>query len=81
MENKELKKVDMTLIGRFNRMLGKAVFAFEIGFDSLALGARSLRDFMYSVAKRSAELAEPEEGDKELFKKVDDAVASALEGR
>lgn len=71
----------MTLLGRFNKMLGKGVFAFEISFDALALGARSLRDFMYSVAKRSAELAEPEEGDKALFKRVDDAVDSALEGR
>lgn len=62
-------------------MMGKGIFAFEVSCDALALGARSLRDFMYSLAKRSASLAEPEEDDKVLFKRVDDAVDSALEGR
>ena len=71
----------MTLLGKFNKMIGKGIFALEISFDALALGARSLRDFMYSVAKRSAKLADPEEGDKDLFERVDNAVDSALEGR
>ena len=78
MKKKQLKKVDMTLLGRFNRMLGKGIFALEISFDGLALGARAVRDFLYSVAKRSAKLAEPEEGDEALFKSVDNAVDSAL---
>lgn len=81
MRKKEMKKVDMTLLGRVNKMLGKGVFALEVSADALALGARSVRDFFYSVAKRSAKLAEPEEGDKALFKRVDDAVDSALQGR
>ena len=81
MRKKELKRVDMTLVSRLNKMLGKGIFALDISFDALALGARSLRDFMYSVAKRSAKLADPEEGDKELFKTLDDAVDSALQGR
>ena len=81
MANKEIKKVNLTLMGRFNKMVGKGIFAFEISFDGLALAARSFRDFMYGVAKRSARLAEPEEGDKALFKRVDDAIDSALEGR
>ena len=81
MAEKEIKKVDLTLLGRLNRMLGKGVFVFEISFDGLALAARSFRDFMYGVAKRSARLAEPEEGDKDLFKSVDDAVDAALQGR
>ena len=71
----------MTLVGRLNKMLSKGIFAVDISFDALALGARAIRDFMYSVAKRSAKLAEPEEGDKDLFKTVDDAVDSALQGR
>ena len=75
---KGMKKVDMTLLGRFNNMLKKGIFTVEIGFDALALGARALRDFMYGVAKRSATLAAPEEGDKALFKGVDDAIDSAL---
>ena len=81
MAGKEIKKVNLTLLGRLNRMLGKGIFALEISFDGLALGARSFRDFMYGVAKRSAKLAEPEEGDQALFKSVDDAVDSALQGR
>ena len=81
MRKKEMKRVNMTLVGRLNKMLGKGIFALDISFDALALGARSLRDFMYSVAKRSAKLADPEEGDKELFKTLDDAVDSALQGR
>ena len=76
-----MKKVDLSLLGRFNKMLRKGIFAIDISFDALALGARSIRDFMYSVAKRSAKLAEPEEGDEALFKSVDNAVDSALKGR
>lgn len=78
---KQMKKVDMTLAGRANRMLGKGVFALEISFDAFALGARSVRDFLYSIAKKAAKLAEPEEGDEALFKRVDDGVDSALQGR
>ena len=78
---KEMKRVDMTLLGRFNRMIGKGIFALEIAFDAFALGARSLRDFMFTMAKRSAKLAEPEEDDEILFKRVDDAIDSALQGR
>ena len=81
MKNSQVKKVDLSLLGRLNKMLGKGIFALDISFDALALGARSLRDFMYSIAKRSARLAEPEEGDKDLFKSVDDAVDAALQGR
>lgn len=81
MGEKEIKKVNLTLIGRFSKMAAKGIFAVEISFDGLALAARSFRDFMYGVAKRSARLAEPEEDDKALFKRVDDAVDTALQGR
>ena len=81
MKKKEIKKVDLTLMGRFSKMVGKGIFALEISFDGLALAARSFRDFMYGMAKRSAKLADPEESDKALFKSVDDAVDAALQGR
>ena len=68
----------MTLVGKFGNMISKGIFALEVGFDALALGARAVRDFMFSIAKRSANLADPEEGDEALFKKVDDAIDSAL---
>ena len=68
----------MTLVGRLNKMLGKGIFALEISFDVLALGARSLRDLFYVAAARAATLAKMEGDMKETFKEVDDFVDSAL---
>ena len=73
-----MKKVNMTLVGRFNRMLGKSIFAFEIGFDALALGARGIRDLFYTLASRSAKLAKSEGNMRETFQEVDDFVDDAL---
>lgn len=68
----------MTLMSRFNRMVGKGIFAFEVGFDAIALGARAVRDFFYTGASRAAKLAD-EEGDmKETFDRVDSYIDSAL---
>lgn len=78
MKKKELKRVDMTLVGRFNRMLGKGIFALEISFDALALGARGIRDLFYTGASRAAKLADQEGDLKEVFERVDDRVDSAL---
>ena len=78
MKKKEMKKVNMTLVGRFNKMLGKGIFAFEIGFDALALGARGIRDLFYTLASRSAKLAKSEGNMRETFQEVDDFVDSAL---
>ena len=55
MKNKKLKKVDMTLVTKFNIIV-------SISFDALALCARSVRDFMYTAAARAAKLADAEEG-------------------
>ena len=76
-----MKKVNMTLVSRFNRMIGKGIFAFEIGFDALALGARTVRDFFYTCASRAAKLAKAEGNMKETFEEVDSFVDSALQGR
>ena len=75
---KKLKKVDMTLVGRFNRMLSKGIFAFEIAFDALALGARAVRDLFLTAAGRAAKLADSEGDLDEVFDRVDDRVDSAL---
>ena len=75
---KELKKVDMTLLGSFNKMLKKGIFALDVAADALALAARSIRDAIFTVASRSAKLAD-EEGDlEEVFERVDNRVDSAL---
>ena len=68
----------MTLLGRFNRMLGKGIFTIEIGFDAIALGARTVRDFLYTGASRAAKLAKDEGNMKDTFEEVDSFVDSAL---
>ena len=78
MRKKELKKVDMTLVSKLNKMLGKGIFALEITFDALALGARGVRDLFYTLASRSAKLAKSEGNMGEIFQEVDDFVDSAL---
>ena len=78
MRKKKMKEVDITLISRINRMLGKGIFSVEVGFDALALGARAVRDLFYTCASRASKLAD-EEGDmKETFERVDSFVDSAL---
>lgn len=73
-----MKKVNMTLVGRLNRMLGKGIFSVEVGFDALALGARAARDSMFVVVARAAKLADAEGDMAETFERVDDFVDSAL---
>ena len=68
----------MTLVGRFNKMLGKGIFALEIGFDALALAARAARDFLFTAASRAAKLANEEKVSAETFKSVDAKVNAAL---
>ena len=75
---KELKRVDMTLVGKLHNMISKGIFALEIGFDALALGARAIRDFFYTAASRSAKLADAEGDLSDTFKRVDDKIDSAL---
>ena len=75
---KEMKKVNMTLVGKINRMLGKGIFTLEISFDALALGARGIRDLFYTLASRSAKLAKTEGDMRETFQEVDDFVDAAL---
>ena len=71
----------MSLMSRFNRMVGKGIFALEIGFDAIALGARTIRDLFYTGASRAAKLAKTEGDMKETFEEVDSFVDSALGGR
>ena len=73
-----MKKVNMTLVGKINRMLGKGIFTLEISFDALALGARGIRDLFYTLASRSAKLAKTEGDMRETFQEVDDFVDAAL---
>lgn len=68
----------MSLLGRFNRMIGKGIFMIEISFDALALGARTIRDFFYVGASRAAKLADDEGNMTETFDRVDSYVDSAL---
>ena len=78
MKKKQIKKVDLTLMGRFNRMVAKGIFATEIIFDAIALGARGIRDLFYTGASRSAKLADQEGPMEETFDRVDSYVDSAL---
>ena len=68
----------MTLVSRFNKMLSKGIFAFEITFDAIALGARGLRDLFFTAAGRAAKLADSEGDLEEVFERVDDRIDSAL---
>lgn len=68
----------MTLVSRFNRMVGKGIFALEVVADALALAARGIRDAMFTIASRSAKLADNEGEMKETFDRVDSFVDSAL---
>ena len=68
----------MTLVGRFNKMLGKGIFALEISFDALALGARAVRDLFFTAAGRAAKLADSEGDLEEVFERVDAKVNAAL---
>lgn len=78
MEKKELKRVNMTLVGKLNRMLGKGIFALEVACDGLALAARSIRDAMFTIASRAAKLADSEGDVSDTFSRVDDKIDSAL---
>lgn len=78
MKKKQIKKVDLTLMARFNRMVGKGIFATEVIFDALALGARAVRDALYTFASRSAKLADAEGDMSQTFDRVDDYIDSAL---
>ena len=78
MAKREMKKVNMTLVGKINRMFGKGIFATEIVFDAIALGARGIRDLFYTGASRAAKLAETEGEMKDTFERVDSYVDSAL---
>ena len=69
----------MTLVARFNVMVGKGIFAFEIAFDALALGARTVRDLLFTAAGRAAKLADSEGDLNEVFDRVDSYVDSALD--
>ena len=78
MRKKKMKEVNLTLVGKINRMIGKGIFSVEVGFDALALGARAVRDLFYTLASRSAKLAKTEGDMRETFQEVDDFVESAL---
>ena len=78
MKKKQLKRVDMTLLGSFNKMLKKGIFALDVAADALALAARSIRDAIFTVASRSAKLADQEGDVSETFQRVDDRIDSAL---
>ena len=73
-----MKEVDITLVGRLNRMFSKGIFAVEIIFDAIALGGRGIRDLFYTGASRAAKLADAEGPMKETFERVDDFIDSAL---
>lgn len=73
-----MKKVDITLAQRANRVVSNTLETGNNILDVVALGARAARDLTYVAAARAATLAEAENVSVDTFKSVDAKVNAAL---
>ena len=73
-----MRKVNLTLAQRANRVIVNGLEATSNIFDVVALGARATRDLAFVAAARAATLADAEEVSAETFKSVDNKVNAAL---
>lgn len=73
-----MKKVNMTLAQRANRVAANGLEATNNVFDVIALAARASRDLTFVAAARAATLAAAEKVDENLFREIDKKVDAAL---
>ena len=73
-----MRKVNLTLAQRANRVASNTLDAGSNIADVVALAARAARDISFVAAARAATLADAEEVSAETFKSVDTKINSAL---
>lgn len=73
-----MRKVDITLAQRANRVIGNGLETTSNVIDVVALAARASRDLAFVAAARAATLANAEKVDINTFKEVDAKVDAAL---
>lgn len=73
-----MKKVNITLAQRANRVVANGVETTGNLIDVIALSSRAVRDLSFVAAARAATLANAEKVDLETFKAVDQKVNAAL---
>ena len=73
-----MKKVNVTLAQRANKVVSNGLEATNNIFDVIALGARATRDLAYVAASRAAKLADAEDVSIDTFRSVDAKVDAAL---
>lgn len=73
-----MRKVDITLAQRANRVVSNGLETTNNIVDVVALVARASRDLSFVAAARAATLANAEKVDLNTFKEVDDKVNAAL---
>lgn len=73
-----MRKVDITLAQRANRVIGNGLETTSNVIDVVALAARASRDLAFVAAARAATLANAEKVDINTFKEVDAKVNAAL---
>lgn len=73
-----MRKINITLAQRANRVIGNSLEATSNIFDVVTLAARAARDSIFVVAARAATLADAEDVSDETFKSVDAKVNAAL---
>lgn len=73
-----MRKVDITLAQRANRVIGNGLETTSNVIDVVALAARATRDLAFVAAARAATLANAEKVDINTFKEVDAKVDAAL---
>lgn len=73
-----MRKVDMTLAMRANKVVSNTLETGNNVLDVIALSARATRDLAFVAAARAATLAAAEKVDINTFKEVDAKVDAAL---
>lgn len=73
-----MRKVDITLAQRANRVIGNGLETTGHIVDVVALAARASRDLAFVAAARAATLANAEKVDIETFRSIDAKVDAAL---
>lgn len=73
-----MKKVNVTLAQRANKVVSNGLEATNNIFDVIALGARATRDLAYVAAARAATLADAENVSIDTFRSIDAKVDAAL---
>lgn len=73
-----MRKVDITLAQRANKVASNTLEATNNIADVIALMARATRDLTFVAAARAANLANAEKVDVETFRSVDAKVDAAL---